>query len=409
MNILIVSQYFWPENFRINDLASRLVDKGYKVTVLTGLPNYPQGEIYNGYKWKVSRENYNNVNIIRVPLIPRGNATNLKLFLNYFSFALIASILSPFLIKGKIDKIFVFGGSPLTKMIPAILLKKIKKADLLLWVLDLWPESVYVNNRLKSKTIFYILKFMTRWFYKNSNFILIQSLAMFDSIEKNGGKTEKLVYFPSWAEDQFLSDATDFSDNFFDKQPLNCFYITFAGNIGGGQDIETILNAAEELKENKLIKWIFLGTGSKYNWLIHNIEARSLSNVHALGQKPLEIMPTYFKNSNVMLASLKNEYIYSLTLPGKVQSYMASAKPIISMINGESARIVKESNSGIALDSGDKEGLVEAALKMSEMSQKDLNTMGKNARDYYIKNFQLTNALEKLDSLFKTNHVDNES
>ena len=400
MDILIVSQYFWPENFRINDLALALDEAGHKITILTGLPNYPEGEIYKGYKWKVTRETYKNINIIRIPIIPRGNASNIRLFLNYLSFAAIATIFSPFLVKGNIDNIFIYGGSPLTKAIPAILLKKIKKAPVFLWVLDLWPESVFVNNRIKSRIIFLLIKIMTKWIYKNSDYILLQSKAMFEPVIENGGDKEKLIYFPSWAEDQFLEEPNDFSEQGLIENLPNGFYVTFAGNIGEGQDIETIIDAAEELKDQKLIHWIILGYGSKYEWLIRNIKDRDLKNVHALGKRPLVTMPMYFKFTNVLLASLKKKNIYALTLPGKVQSYMASAKPIIAMIDGESSRIIKESKSGISVDSEDKEGLVDAVMRMSKMSQEELEQMGQNGRQYYLENFQLEKSLEKLDSLF---------
>ena len=400
MNILIVSQYFWPENFRINDLALALDEAGHKITVLTGLPNYPEGEIYKGYKWKVTREIYKNINIIRVPIIPRGNASNIRLFLNYLSFAVIASISSPFLVKGNIDKIFIYGGSPLTKAIPAILLKKIKKAPVFLWVLDLWPESVFVNNRIKSKVIFLLIKLMTRWIYKNSDYILLQSKAMFEPVIENGGDNKKLIYFPSWAEDQFLEEPNDFSEKNIIENLPNGFYVSFAGNIGEGQDIETIIDAAEELKDQKSIHWIILGYGSKYDWLIRNIKDRDLKNVHALGKRPLVTMPMYFKFTNVLLASLKKKNIYALTLPGKVQSYMASAKPIIAMIDGESSRIIKESKSGISVDSEDKDGLIDAVMRMSQMSLEELDQMGQNGRQYYLENFQLEKSLEKLDRLF---------
>jgi colanic acid biosynthesis glycosyl transferase WcaI len=400
MDILIVSQYFWPENFRINNLAIALEKQGHKVTILTGLPNYPEGKIYKGYKWKVIREVYKNINIIRVPIIPRRNASNFNLFFNYLSFAVIASILSPFLIKGNIDKIFIYGGSPLTKAIPAIVLKKIKKAPIFLWVLDLWPESVFVNNRIKSRVIFLLIKLMTKWIYKNSDYILLQSKAMYEPVNANGGDYEKLFYFPSWAEDQFLEEPYDHSEQVeVDKLP-NGFYITFAGNIGEGQDIETIIDAAEELKDQKMIHWLILGYGSKYEWLIKNIQNRGLNNVHVLGKKPLESMPMYFNFSNVLLASLKKKNIYALTLPGKIQSYMASAKPIIAMIDGESSRILKESNSGISVASEDKKGLIDAVIKLSKMSQEELEEMGHNGREYYLKNFQLKKSLEKLNKLF---------
>jgi len=400
MDTLIVSQYFWPENFRINDLALALDEAGHKITILTGLPNYPEGQIYEGYKWKVTRETYKNINIIRVPIIPRGNASNIRLFLNYLSFAVIATIFSPFLVKGNIDNIFIYGGSPLTKAIPAILLKKIKKAPVFLWVLDLWPESVFVNNRIKSRVIFLLIKLMTRWIYKNSDYILLQSKAMFEPVIENGGDKEKLIYFPSWAEDQFLEEPNDFSEQGIIENLPNGFYISFAGNIGEGQDIETIIDAAEELKDQKSIHWIILGYGSKYDWLIRNIKDRGLKNVHALGKRPLVTMPMYFKFTNVLLASLKKKNIYALTLPGKVQSYMASAKPIIAMIDGESSRIIQESKSGISVDSEDKKGLVNAVMRMSKMSLEELEEMGQNGRQYYLENFQLEKSLEKLDRLF---------
>ena len=400
MDILIISQYFWPENFRINDLAFALDKEGHKVTVLTGLPNYPEGKIYKGYEWKVTREIYKNINVIRVPIIPRGDASNIKLFLNYLSFALIATILSPFLVKGNVDKIFIYGGSPLTKAIPAILLKKIKKAPVFLWVLDLWPESVFVNNRIKSRIIFNVIKRMTKWIYKNSDYILLQSKAMFEPVIKNGGDNEKLVYFPSWAEDQFLGNPNDDLEQEVVEKLPDGFYITFAGNIGEGQDIETIIDAAEELKGQKSIHWLILGNGSKYEWMIKNIQDRGLHNVHALGSRPLETMPMYFKFSNVLLASLKKKKIYALTLPGKIQSYMASAKPIIAMIDGESSRIINESQSGISVESEDKQGLVAAVMFASKMSQEELEKMGQNGRKYYLKHFQLKKTLEKLDRLF---------
>jgi len=241
---------------------------------------------------------------------------------------------------------------------------------------------------------------MTKWIYKNSDYILLQSKAMFEPVMKNGGDYKKLFYFPSWAEDQFLEEPYDYSEQVeLDKLP-NGFYITFAGNVGEGQDIETIVAAAEELKDQKMIHWIILGYGSKYEWLIKNIQNRGLNNIHALGRRPLGAMPMYFKFSNILLASLKKKDIYALTLPGKIQSYMASSKPIIAMIDGESSRILKESKSGISVASEDQKGLVDAVMRASKMSQGELEKMGQNGREYYLKHFQLKKSLEKLNKLF---------
>jgi glycosyltransferase involved in cell wall biosynthesis len=401
MNILIVTQYFWPENFRVNDLAESLYEIGHNVTVLTGLPNYPEGKLYPGYRWRIIKETHHNINIVRIPLILRGKATNLKLFLNYASFALFESILSPFMIKKKIDSIFIYGGSPITKAIPALVLKKILKAPVFLWVLDLWPEAVFVNNRVKSKVLFKAIQAMTRWIYKNCDWILVQSEAMIEPVIKNGGNAERIVYFPSWAECQFLNSTTDLSDqSFLDKLPKG-FYITFAGNVGEGQDIETIIDVAENLKSIKSIHWLILGYGSKFNWLKENIEKRNLQeNVHILGKRPLKTMPMYFSFSDVLLASLKKKNIYALTLPGKIQSYLASAKPIIAMIDGESARIIEQSKSGITVPSEDALGLAEAIKTMHKMSPEKLRRMGKNGRNYYLANFDFKQTLNKLNRLF---------
>jgi len=401
MNILIVTQYYWPENFRINDLAESLYKTGYNVTVLTGLPNYPEGKLYKGYKWRVLKETHNNVNIVRIPLIVRGKATNIRLFLNYASFAIFASILSPFIIKKNIDAIFIYGGSPITKSIPALVLKFFLKIPVFLWVLDLWPESVFVNNRVKSKILFKAIQAMTKWIYKRCDSILVQSKAMINPIIKNGGNIDKIVYFPSWAEDQFLKPAKDLSDyNLIEKLPKG-FYITFAGNIGEGQDIETIINVAENLKSIETIHWLIIGYGSKFDWLKKNVKKRNLQkNVHVLGKKPLETMPMYFSFSDVLLASLKKKDIYALTLPGKIQSYMASAKPIIVMIDGESSRIIEESKSGIAVPSEDAQGLIKAVKKMYNMSSKELKEMGKNGKKYYLDNFDFSQTLKRFNRLY---------
>ena len=400
MNILIVTQNYWPENFRINDLAGKLHNIGHNVTVLTGLPNYPEGKLYRGYKWRIIKETHQGINIIRIPLILRGKANNLRLFLNYSSFAIFASILAPFLIRKDVDLIFVYGGSPITKTIPALLLKKLLNAPVFLWVLDLWPESVFVNDRMASKSLFKAIEVMTLWIYKHCDLILLQSKLMKKHVMNYAVNPEKLVYFPAWAEDIFLQPVTDFSDqNLLDNLPKG-FYITFAGNIGYGQDMETIVDAVENLKNLKSIHWLFLGYGSKSAWLKHTVDERKLQdNVHIIGNRPLETMPMYYQFSNVLLASLKKERIYALTLPGKIQSYMASAKPIIAMIDGESARVIEESQSGIAVASEDTQGLIDAIKKIHKMSPQELENMGKNGKKYYLENFDFKQTLKRFNGL----------
>ena len=401
MSVLIVTQYYWPENFRINDFAESLYKTGYDVTVLTGLPNYPEGKLYKGYKWKILKEKHKNINIIRIPLITRGKATNLRLFLNYFSFALFASILSPFLVKKDIKAIFIYGGSPITKSIPAIALKYLYNVPVFLWVLDLWPESVFINNRINSKILFKLIQSMTRWIYKHCDSILVQSKAMINSIVSNKADPSKIVYFPSWAEAQFLKPVEDFTDKELLANLPKGFYITFAGNIGEGQDIETIIKVAEELKLFHNIHWLFIGYGSKFKWLKTNVLNRNLQEtVHVLGKRPLETMPMYYSFSDVLLASLKKNNIYALTLPGKIQTYLASGKPIISMIDGESARIINESKSGFVVPSENTDGLLKAVKNMYKMPKDELNIMGLNGRQYYLKNFDFNQTVKRFNKLY---------
>lgn len=400
MKILVVTQYFWPENFKINDLCDGLIERGHDVTVYTGLPNYPEGKFHVGYSFKGPYlETKGKIKIIRSPLIPRGKSKGLQLAINFFSFFFMASILAPFLVRGKYDKIFVYEPSPITVAIPGIVLKYLKRAPLLFWVTDLWPESLEATGVVKNKKILSCVAKLVSWLYRNSDKILITSKGFAPRVKALGGKDSQIVYFPQWAEALYLNrDSSNFSDPLI---PQSGFKIMFAGNIGSSQDFETIVKAALILREHQNIVFLILGDGLMRKWAQSEVEKNNLSkNFIFLGRKPVEMMPAYFKEADVMLMSLTNTDLFSITVPSKLQSYLASAKPILASMNGEGADIVREWKAGLACEASNPKLLAETILNMSKLPSAELEEMGKNAFQCYQTEFEREKLISLLEDEF---------
>ena len=333
MKILIVSQYFWPENFRINDLAIGLQEKGHHVTVLTGQPNYPTGKFFPGYGfWKKRREDYQGIDVRRVPLVARGNGGAWRLMGNYFSFALFACLLGPVMCRGKVDRILVYEPSPITVGLPALLLKKVKRAPLFFWVQDLWPDSLSATGAIRSAWILKLVEYLVRVIYCGCDRILVQSRAFCLPIVNLGITPDRILYFPNSAEKLYHPVVLQPNAKEHTQMP-NGFRVMFAGNIGKAQDFETILGAAEHTQSHPDIHWVILGDGRMFSWVGDQVKRRGLTKtVHLLGRHPVEAMPRYFSLANVMLVTLRRDPIFALTIPAKVQSYLACAKPLIAAL-----------------------------------------------------------------------------
>ena len=400
MKIIIVSQYYWPENFRINDFADGLIEKGHEISVLTGIPNYPDGRFYNGWKWWGEKhEIYKGINIYRSLLFPRGRGNNFRLAINYISFAVFASMRALFL-SGKFDLIFVYEPSPITVGLPAIVIKKLKKLPIYFWVTDLWPESVVSAGNSKSVLISKLLNPLVKFIYKHSDKILVSSRGFINSIVEKGVSIQKIEYFPQWAEPLFK--PLEPSKYLLGSIPPDSFKIMFAGNIGEAQDFPSIIEAARLLKKYNDIHWIILGDGRKKDWVQRKIIGYGLeNNFHLLGSYPLQDMPKFYSQADAMLFALKKEYIFSITIPAKVQSYLACGKPILAMIDGESAKIINEGNSGLTCPAENPRGLAENVLKMKAMRERGiLHEIGTNAREYYTNNFERSFLLNKAEIIF---------
>ena len=401
MNILIVSQYFWPENFRINDLAKELVERGHNVTVLSGWPNYPKGQIFTDFKNNPSDyKYYQGVDIIRVPMISRGKSS-WKLALNYLSFAISSCVCGPWLLrKKKIDLVFAYQLSPVTIGLPAILMGRIKRAPVVFWVLDLWPETLSAVGVVKSAWILRWIGKLVGFIYQRCTLVLGQSKGFLKNMANYCSNIEKLRYFPSWAEDDFNEKNPCLATEI----PIidGAFNIVFAGNVGEAQDFPAIVQAAELLKDNNCIRWIIVGDGSLLNWLRREVSSRELEDkILILGHFPIERMPSFYAHADALLVTLKKDPVFGMTIPGKVQSYLLAGIPILALLDGEGARVINEANAGSVSPYGDSDGLAESVLMMLKLSLQDRQQLGLNGRAYAQQEFSRALAMDRLESLFQ--------
>lgn len=398
MQVLIVTQYFWPENFRINDVAVGLQEKGHDVTVLTGQPNYPDGRFFPGYGfWSKPEERYQGIRVVRVPLIPRGNGGALRLLLNFCSFAFSASLMGPWRCRAPYDTILVFEPSPVTVGIPALVLKKLRGTPILFWVQDLWPESLAATGATKSRWILNAVEALVRRIYRHCDRILVQSEAFRSPIERLGVEGGRIAYFPNSAEPFYQPLSVEREAPERASLPEG-FRVIFGGNIGKAQSFETILEAAGLLRGREDIHWVILGDGRMASWVRDEVQKRGLNKtVHLLGRFPAEAMPRYFALADVLLVTLRKEPIFSLTIPSKVQSYLACGKPIVAALDGEGARIVREAEAGLTLDPEDGKALADAILTMYRMPAKARQAMGLSGRRYFESHFERELLLNRLD------------
>ncbi|SFX01419.1 MULTISPECIES: glycosyltransferase family 4 protein [unclassified Pseudomonas] len=403
LNILVVTQYFWPENMRINDLVRDFAEKGHSVTVLTGVPNYPEGKVFEAYKSAPHQfDDYHGASIVRVPMIPRGKRS-IQLIINYLSFFTSASTVGTYALRGRaFDAVFVYAVSPIMAAIPALVIGRLKKAPVFIWVLDLWPETLRAVGVLKKPALLALVGRMVSWIYNRADYLLLQSNGFLENVKGYCTRPiglERLVYFPSWAEDDFSTTAA-LSTGILARDE-SVFTVVFAGNLGEAQDFPAVLDAAERLRGKVAVRWAIVGDGRMSEWLGQQVSARGLDNVLLLGRHPLEAMPALFANADALLVSLKTNDVFEKTIPGKVQAYLASGRPLLGMINGEAARVINESGAGFTCASGDAEGLARITKALAETSPLQLKVMGERGRNYYLQHYSKQRLLARLEDIFR--------
>lgn len=385
MRVLILSQYFWPETFRITEVAIALRDAGCEVSVLTGQPNYPDGEIFEGYSsWSSLIQKYQGLEVFRVPIVPRGRGSALRLILNYLSFVFSAGILGSWALRYRsFDAILVFAPSPILQAIPAIWLARLKCAALLTWVQDLWPESLSATGFVKNEAILELVAKVVRWIYRKNDCLLVQSEAFVGPVRQMSGLTP-VLYHPNPGD--IPSGAAEKLDS-----PIELgtgFNVVFTGNLGTVQALDTVLEAAMLLQMERDITFVLVGSGSRSDWLESEIARLGLKNVRLTGRFPPSAMSAIMGQASVLLVSLVRSPIMAQTVPSKVQAYLAAGKPIIAALDGEGARIVNAAGAGVTCPAENAEALADAVMQLRDMPVDAREQMGVNALNYYHQNFE---------------------
>lgn len=391
---LLITNHFYPETFRCNDIAFELVKRGYEVKVMTAIPDYPEGKYHKGYSlFKKRVEKIDGVTVVRVPHIPRGNGKALRMIVHYassmfffFFYALYQAIFH------KYDCIFIHNTSPAFICLPAVLIKKIRRTPIDHWILDMWPESLAAGG-INNKKAYNIIEKMMGMIYRNSDIIHISSMGFKRLLIEKGVPEEKIEYLPNFCED--TSANTELKS--IPELPSG-FIVMFAGNIGEAQNMENVMKSALLLKEEKDIHFVLVGDGRKKQWIEDFVKDNGLEEtVHLMGRWPIDTMSSFFAKADVMLVSLADEVAFNLVLPAKVQAYMVNKKPILGMLNGEGQEVIKTAKCGWSVNSDDVEGMAKKLRELSHMTQDELKAIGENGYRFYAENFELNLCMDKVD------------
>lgn len=398
-HILVVSQYFYPEQFRINDICQEWVKRGFKVTVITGIPNYPEGKYYEGYGiLKKRKETWNGIDIIRIPLIPRGKS-KIGLVCNYLSFP-VSGFIWNLLSNIKADYVFNFETSPMTQTLIAVWYAQKNKVPCYLYVQDLWPEAVETVTGIHNPFIIKPLDIMVRYIYKHCDKIFCTSPSFVRDICKRGVDKKKVYYWPQYAE-EFYKPAEKHSVPEIEDD--DSFKIIFTGNIGYAQGLDTIPKAAKILKSKGAnVKFYIVGDGRYKQELIKEISYAGVDDmVLLIGRHHAKRIPEFLACCDVAYVSFMNDSLFSKTIPAKVQSYMACGMPVLAASEGETNRIVQKADCGLCSHIGDEVSLAENVEKMMSMEIAELERMGKNAREFCNRYFSKKVLMDKMDENFE--------
>jgi glycosyltransferase involved in cell wall biosynthesis len=388
MKILVVCQYYYPENFQVTPICEQLVRDGYDVTVLTGLPNYPTGIIPDEYKKGHRDEIVNGVHVIRCFEIGRKKGA-FSLALNYISYWYSASHKVGNL-SDDFDLVFVYQLSPVMMGLPGLKYAKNHKIPLFLYCCDLWPESLKMYLHNENNPIFYLFKKISKKVYNSCERIAVQSTSFIRYMEETHSIPEdKIVYIPAFADETYLTSDFTPQDDIVD--------FVFLGNLGIAQNLIAVLQAVDKIKDVSNFKVHFVGDGTCLDEMKQFVKDKDLgAKVYFYGRRSVDEMPEFYKMADACLVSLKADNQTGLTLPAKVQGYMAAAKTIIGMIDGSAKEVIEEARCGLCVPAGDVDGLAEAMKEFIEHSDK-YKDCGDNGRKYFINNFSKSIFMEKLE------------
>ncbi len=395
-HILVISQYFYPEQFRINDMCAEWVKRGYKVTVLTGYPNYPQGKYYDGYGWfKKTKERWNGVDIMRIPLTARGQGS-IKLAANYFSFV-ISGFFWAKTTRIKADYVFTFEVSPMTQALIGTWYSKRRKIPNYLYVQDLWPENVEIVTGIHSPLVIKPIEAMVNYIYKHCDVIFATSPSFVKEIQKRvSRKKNKVKYLPQYAEDFYKP---------VERKPVpeipddDSFKIIFTGNIGQAQGLDILPKTAKLLKGEENVKFVIVGDGRDKDNFLKQIADNDVQDMFIMiDRQPPERIPELLAACDAAFISFMPDPLFEKTIPAKLQSYMACGMPIIASANGETKRVIEEAECGICVELGNETALSNA---ISKMLTTDLKSMKNKSRAFFDNHFEKQKIMRYIDKYFK--------
>lgn len=394
-HILVVSQYFYPENFRINDICKEWVKRGHKVTVVTGIPNYPEGKFYSGYGYfKRRTEKWEGMTIIRIPLIPRGKSA-VGMVANYMSFVVSAFLWTRFT-KLKADYVFTFEVSPMTQALLGVWYKKRFQVPNYLYVQDLWPENVETVTGIHSPLIIKPIRKMVNYIYKNCDQIFATSPSFVEEIQKWVDEKEKVHYWPQYAEDFYKPVKRR------ERKEGDKFRIAFTGNIGYAQGLEILPKTAELLKQDHVdVEFVIVGDGRYREEFEKEIKERRVDDMFVMmGRKPAEEIPEILGTCDAAFLSFKADPLFYKTIPAKLQSYMACGMPIIAAAEGETRRIIEEAECGVCSEIGDAEKLSDTIRKLINIDNIAFKNLSESALAYSDTFFEKRKLVDQIQKYF---------
>lgn len=391
LDILFLSQYFYPEQFLNNHIAKALVEAGQRVNVVCCVPNYPAGRFFDSYSnHRRKEEEWEGVHIHRVFTVPRGKSA-IQLIANFLTYPITASwrILRLGQHRGAIS--FVSMPSPLFQALAGIFAKRVWRIPTVYWVQDIWPDSAIITLGIRNRLAIRVLNAVCSWIYRQADLVMVQSDGFHAKIAEFGVPDYRIVTLPNCAPDTFAPvDPDAVPERIRSLIPQDRRTIMFAGNIGESQDFDTIIAAARLLPPESQVLIVVVGGGRDEERVTEKVKREGLEyRFLFLGRHPEGDMPAFFACANVMLVSLRDEPIFALTVPSKVQAYMACGKPILASLTGEGAAIVRKSRAGIIVPPTTPQKLSEAMAKIATMEDSQLRAMGSKARQTYLERFSL--------------------
>lgn len=387
MKLTIFSQHFWPENFRINDVTIKLKSIGINVNVFTGKPNYPSGIIKSKYKsFLPIKEKYKNIDILRFPIYPRGNANFIRLSLNYLSFILSSCFFSFFYKKKFGEFFFIYATSPIFQAFPVLILRKFFKFKVVLWVQDLWPDNLKDTGYINNQHILSIINFFVKKIYNNCDLILCQSDAFVKEIKKKSKSKIKLLYNPS-----------NYKFRYKKKKKSNFFDVYYTGNLGHGQSFDRIFDAFEShILKKEMIRLIIFGSGKNLDVVKRRIKKNKIENIILHKTVPPKKLKNLIQNADCFILKLNNGIGLSKTIPAKFQTYLSFGKPIISINNGIVTQLVKKYKIGFYSKNEKTNNLINVFLKAKYLSVKQTYNISQNCKKLFIDKFEINNTCKKL-------------